>query len=87
MEVKKEKFTPVCISGQSNCPSEDCGGVPGFHELVKAMRNGSGSECDNFVRWLGKKYDPDIFHFELTNGYLKDWKRYVKKREADTFSA
>jgi len=29
---------PVCIDGQLACPPEDCGGIPGFYDLVEALK-------------------------------------------------
>jgi hypothetical protein len=28
---------PICTDGQLACPPEDCGGVPGFYDLVEAL--------------------------------------------------
>jgi hypothetical protein len=31
---------PGCVYGEGDCPPEDCGGVPGFHELRDAIARG-----------------------------------------------
>lgn len=30
---------PVCTDGQLACPPEDCGGIPGFYDLVEALND------------------------------------------------
>ncbi|MEJ5376861.1 MAG: plasmid pRiA4b ORF-3 family protein [bacterium] len=35
---------PVCVGGRRACPPEDCGGVPGYEELLKTQRHPSHEE-------------------------------------------
>jgi Plasmid pRiA4b ORF-3-like protein len=28
---------PICTDGQLACPPDDCGGIPGFYDLVEAI--------------------------------------------------
>ena len=34
---EKGKREAVCLSGEGACPPEDCGGIPGYENLVAAM--------------------------------------------------
>ena len=49
------------IGGQRACPPEDCGSIPGYMELVEAMKNPSGKRAKELISWLGYKYNPDVF--------------------------
>jgi len=46
---------PVCLGGARACPPEDCGGIPGFCDLVMA----------------GEDYDPHAFSVEEVNRSLR----------------
>jgi hypothetical protein len=52
---------PRCIDGARACPPEDCGGVHGYQEMLKIIRNRSHKEHKSMMRWLGGKYDPNGF--------------------------
>jgi hypothetical protein len=34
----KKKYA-VCLDGKNACPPEDCGGIWGYYELLKAVKN------------------------------------------------
>lgn len=44
---------PRCIAGERACPPEDCGGLSGYRELVKIMRNPKHPEHAGMKTWLG----------------------------------
>ncbi|MFZ6012125.1 MAG: plasmid pRiA4b ORF-3 family protein [Bacteroidota bacterium] len=46
LEVEKvepllDLVLPACIEGELNCPPEDCGGIPGFMNLLEILKNKS----------------------------------------------
>ena len=43
---------PVCIAGERACPPEDCGGVPGFEEMLATLKHGKASEKKELNQWL-----------------------------------
>jgi hypothetical protein len=60
-----------CIEGARNCPPEDCGSVPGYEDIVEAMKNRKSKEAKEFIEWLGEPYDPEHFDRDLINKRLK----------------
>ena len=60
-----------CLGGERACPPEDCGGVPGYEEILKALRAGKGKGYQETRRWVGKDFDPDLFDREAINAGLR----------------
>lgn len=50
---------PRYIGGERNAPPEDCGGVPGFVELLCALADPTNPELSELLEWVGD-YDPDV---------------------------
>jgi hypothetical protein len=52
---------PRCTDGARACPPEDCGGVPGYLELLEVLANPAHPERDDMIAWLkghAKNYYP-----------------------------
>ena len=49
-----------------NCPPEDSGGINGFYEKMKAVKNKKHPDHEEVLDWLGD-YDMTEFDLELTN--------------------
>lgn len=52
---------PVCVAGERACPPEDCGGIPGYENLLRVLSNPRTIECKDMVSWLkghAKNYFP-----------------------------
>ena len=58
---------PICIDGARNCPPEDCGSVPGYQDIVEAMKKPKSKQAQEFIEWLGEPYDPDKFETDEIN--------------------
>ncbi|MBP7557529.1 MAG: plasmid pRiA4b ORF-3 family protein [Chitinophagaceae bacterium] len=43
---------PVCLEGRSACPPEDCGGLPGYYEILKMLKK---NHKDHFMWTTGSK--------------------------------
>jgi hypothetical protein len=73
---------PICIDGKRQCPPEDCGGIPGFYDLLAAISDPAHKEHEDMSGWLGGDYDPEAFSVEDVNGRLlllqRKWKRSAK---------
>ena len=58
---------PACVDGKRACPPEDCGGVPGYYELLQIVKNPEHPEYEENAGWLKGHignywpYDPDFF--------------------------
>ena len=66
--------SPFCLEGARNCPPEDCGSIPGYEDIVEAMKNKKSKEAKEFIEWLGEPYDPEYFDIEGINKRLKSIK-------------
>ena len=61
---------PICTDGQIACPPEDCGGIPGFNDLLDALRDPTQEEYQELRHWVGGDYDPELFSIEAVNRTL-----------------
>jgi hypothetical protein len=61
IEGPKPRKRPVCLDGARACPPEDCGGVHGYQEMVRILKDPSDQEHEEMLEWVGSGYDPDHF--------------------------
>ena len=58
---------PRCLAGERACPPEDCGGPPGYTELLEIIGDSRRGEHDEYVTWLAgqvpenQPFDPGRF--------------------------
>jgi hypothetical protein len=52
---------PTCVDGARAGPPEDCGGVPGYENLLEALADLQHPDHDDLVEWSGGNYDPERF--------------------------
>lgn len=62
----KEKY-PKIIAGANACPPEDCGGIGGYYNLLKILKDPKNPEYEEIREWLGLEnsddnFDPNIFN-------------------------
>ncbi len=68
-EIKIEKVLPAdpavhyprCLTGERACPPEDCGGPPGYEDLLAVLRDSAHPEHQEIREWAGPRYDPEAF--------------------------
>jgi hypothetical protein len=73
---------PKCVAGERACPPEDCGGLPGYYELVEILKNPKHPEFRDHIGWLKGHaknyypYEPDQFNPEKVEFWnpKKRWK-------------
>ena len=65
---------PVCTDGQFACPPEDCGGIPGFYDLVEALSDPTHERHEEMLDWIGE-FDPRTFSVETVNRMLTPLRR------------
>ena len=61
----------VCLDGQGACPPEDVGGISGYEQFLEALRDPLHEEHDNYLVWVGYKFDPDVFNVAAANAALQ----------------
>src|SRR5215813_9592272 len=66
---------PVCTGGERACPPEDCGGIPGFYDLLNALGDPMHEQHDELQDWVGDDYDPDAFSIDKVNQMLTPRRR------------
>jgi len=61
---------PHCIDGERACPPEDCGGIWGYKDLLRALKNPKTQEQKELVEWVGD-FNPLLFDVNDINTELK----------------
>lgn len=60
----------ICIAGERSAPPEDCGGIPGFENILalkaKPANARLNSDDHDILKWLGN-WEPDKFHLAIAN--------------------
>ena len=74
---------PICLDGEGKCPPEDVGGINGFIEFVKIIRDESHPERESYIEWYGSVYDPNKVNFEEINEQLANLDQYISKIESN----
>jgi hypothetical protein len=62
---------PVCLAGEMSCPPEDCGGIWGYSNMLKILKQPDHEEYEDYLDWLGEEFDPEYFDIEGVNKILK----------------
>src|SRR5271157_3708101 len=63
---------PRCTEGARACPPEDCGGVWGYADFLKAIADPKHPDHRDMKEWIGGKFDPEKFSVEAVNRELKN---------------
>ncbi len=74
---EQEGKYPVCLDGELACPPEDCGGIPGFYNLLEILKDKKHPEYKDSKRWVGKNFDPLLFNKEKVNKKLACLDKYI----------
>jgi hypothetical protein len=69
-----QKNYPICVAGRRACPPEDCGGLPGYEDLLEVLSNPEHEEYETMLEWVGGEFDPE--HFEVNEVYFSDPKAH-----------
>jgi len=72
---------PVCTDGQLACPPEDCGGIPGFYDLLDALADPTHERHEELLEWIGDDFNPQAFSLENVNRMLSPKRRRRKAAE------
>lgn len=66
---------PRLVAGERAAPPEDCGGPPGFEDLLAILADPGHAEHARMSDWAGADYDPENFHraaFDVRVGRLEE---------------
>ena len=61
---------PICVGGKLQGPPEDCGGIPGYYNLLEAIRDPAHQEHEEMLDWVGGEFNPETFSAEDVNRRL-----------------
>ena len=60
----------VRVAGKLQGPPEDCGGIPGYYNLLEAIRDPAHDEHEEMLDWIGGDFDPEAFSVDDVNQRL-----------------
>lgn len=61
---------PVCLAGKLACPSEDCGGLEGYYNMLEALKDPKCEDYKDMLAWVGKDFNPEQFDVDEINAIL-----------------
>jgi hypothetical protein len=70
-KAEPRRTYPSCLAGARACPPEDCGGIPGYANLLDGLAHPRDPEAREILEWVGPGYDPDAFDLRATNRALR----------------
>lgn len=65
------RTVPLCTDGARACPPEDCGGEPGYAELLEALSDPKHERHKELLEWVGGAFDPEAFDVEAVSRALR----------------
>jgi len=68
---------PLCLAGKRACPPEDCGGVWGYADLLRVLRNPAHPEYKDMKAWAGRKFDAEVFDVDRFSKDLRKLRSYL----------
>ena len=73
---------PTCLAGERHGPPEDCGGIPGFYNLLEAISDPEHEQHEELLGWLGDDFDPEAFSVDEVNRRFAPLQRRRNKAAA-----
>jgi Plasmid pRiA4b ORF-3-like protein len=70
---------PICVAGKLHGPPEDCGGIPGYYNLLEAIRAPAHTDHEDMLDWVGGEFDPEAFSPDEVNRRLAPIQRWWAK--------
>ncbi len=62
---------PTCVDGKRAGPPEDCGGIWGYDELLRAISDPKHPDHEEMLEWAGGSFDPEAFDLEAVNRQMR----------------
>ncbi len=66
---------PRCTDGARAGPLEDCGGFPGYMNLLETLANPRHPDHEEMLEWVGGEWDAEAFDIDAVNAVLQPRKR------------
>jgi hypothetical protein len=66
-----DTFYPRVVKGARSCPPEDCGGTPGYEDLLEILLDPAHEEFDHMRAWVGPKFNAEVFSLDAVNQRLR----------------
>jgi hypothetical protein len=70
---------PLCTAGKLSGPPEDCGGIPGYYNMIEALQDPNHEQHEEMLEWVGDDLDPNAFSVELVNRRLAPLRRSMPR--------
>jgi hypothetical protein len=70
------------LGGWTAWTAEDCGGIPGFYNLLEAISDPEHEEHQDLLDWVGGSFAPESFSVDAVNQRLQKKFRPVRKKAA-----
>jgi hypothetical protein len=70
---------PICVGGKLQGPPQDCGGIPGYYNLLEALREPDHPEHEDLLDWVGGEFNPEAFSVDDVNRGLAPLQRWWAK--------
>lgn len=78
-ELRVEAITPArvgetyphCLAGARACPPDDCGGISGYIEVLKAVADRTRPDARVLLESIMPGFDPEAFDLRATNRALR----------------
>ncbi|MFH0959121.1 MAG: plasmid pRiA4b ORF-3 family protein [Pseudomonadota bacterium] len=70
----------TCLEGERACPPEDVGGVPGYVEFCKILKDPHNEEYETYMEWSGGDYDSERFDVDPINLELMKYRCWSRDR-------
>ena len=74
--AKGERKQAKYLRGGRACPPEDIGGVPGYQELLRAIKRPDSEQAQEYFEWLGYRYDPERLNEREIRSNLACFRQY-----------
>jgi len=70
-----------CIDGARACPPEDVGGIMGYNEFCKILRNPDREDYESSWEWVSADYEIEKFDIYEINGALAKYLHWSRDRD------
>lgn len=78
-EIHVEKVLPAetgarltrCLAGERACPPDDCGGPPGYQNMLDILADPEDPEYEEMLEWVGEDFDPEAFDLDAVDKALR----------------